>query len=45
LRKIEANIGREIQTKTKLLSKIDPIHIEIVNDCGNNFMPVIRFAI
>ena len=45
IRKLEESIGREIQLKTKMVGTIAPMQIEIINDCDNNFMPVIRLLV
>jgi hypothetical protein len=45
LQKIEEKIVREVQTKTKIMGEVAPMQIEIINDCGRNFMPVLRLLV
>lgn len=45
IKRLEESIAKEIQSKTKLVGTIAPMQIEIINDCDNNFMPVVRLLI
>lgn len=38
-------MAREIQSKTKVVGTIAPVQIEVINDCDNNFMPVLRLLL
>lgn len=38
-------VEKAIKDKTKASVKLEPIQIRVVNDCNNNFMPVINLII
>ena len=45
MQKLEESVAREIQSKTKIVGTIAPVQIEVINDCDNNFMPVLRLLL
>jgi hypothetical protein len=36
---------KEIQSKMKIIGSVGAMHFEIVNDCGRNFMPMLRLMV